>query len=928
MDSQRRHFDDDILSATGSSYTVVDADLGKTIKVRVSFTDDAGSQESVIGLPPLQASITNDPASHDGATAFTFELSFSEEPTRGLSYKTLRDRAFTVTVGTIKEARRLEPPSNIGWRIRVQPSVSTDVVILLPATTDCTADGAICTRDGRMLSEEVSLTVPGPDSPAQIPNTPATGAPTIGGTPQVGQTLEAETSGIGDDDGLNNVSYDYQWIRNDGTSDADILRATGPGYTLAEADLGMTIRVRVSFTDDAGNGEELTSAATAPVVAAPTEIPTWSVSADVARVAEGGSATLTVAITNGRTFDSSQTISLAATGTAGSADYRLSATTLTLAEGATSATANVSATDDATVEGDETVILTASHGGESIGSATVTIPANDAPAWSVSADAAQIAEGDSATLTVAITNGNSFDSSQTISLAATGTASGADYDLPESITLPAGHASVTANVSATDDATVEGDETVILTASHGGQSIGSATVTIPANDAPAWSVSADAAQVAEGDSATLTVAITNGNTFDSSQTISLAATGTASGPDYDLPESITLPAGHASVTAKVSATDDATVEGDETVILTASHGGRSIGSATVTIPANDAPLSTDASLSSLALSDIDIGTFSSETTAYSASVEYDLSTTTVTAVAGDDGASVVITDSNGSTDGTSRDVSLSAGDNEITLTVTAEDGDTKRVYTVTVTRAEPDVAWGERLPDLDIALDSDAGPTGLWANDTSMWVITDWFAGRVQVYARSDGAKQEGRGFTLADWSGFAVAMWSNGDTLWVADFTGWVLAYRLSDGVREPDRDLDRSILREAGNRNPTGLWSDGTVMWVADGRESKVFAYRLSDGSRESAREFQLTGSGGGSISPAGLWSNGETLLVSTGQESSDVLAYRLSDGSRQAARNIDTIAANTRGIWSDGETLWVVDDQKKRIYAYAVPGLGSGP
>ena len=813
-------FDDDILSATGPRYTLVEADLGMTIKVRVSFTDDAGSQESVIGLPPLQASIANDPASHDGATAFTFELSFSEEP--GLSYKTLRDRAFTVTVGTIKEARRLEPPSNIGWRIRVQPSVSTDVVIFLPATTDCTADGAICTRDGRMLSEEVSLTVPGPGSPAQIPNTPATGAPTIGGTPQVGQTLEAETSGIGDDDGLNNVSYDYQWIRNDGTSDADILSATSSSYTLVEADLGMTIRVRVSFTDDAGNGEELTSAATAPV-AARTETPTWSVSADAARVAEGDRTTLTVAITNGNTFDSSQTISLAATGTAGSADYRLSATTLTLAEGATSATANVSATDDATVEGDETVILTASHGGQSIGSATVTIPANDAPAWSVSADAAQVAEG--------------------------------------------------------------------------------------------------------GDS-TLTVAITNGNTFDSSQTISLAATGTASGADYDLPESITLPAGHASATANVSATDDNLEEGDETVILTASHGGQSIGSATLTIPANDAPLSTDASLSSLALSGIDIGAFSSETTAYSASVEYDLSTTTVTAVAGDDGASVVITDSNGSTDGTYRDVSLSAGDNEITVTVTAEDGDTTRVYTVTVTRAEPDVAWGERLPDLDIALDSDAGPTGLWANDTSMWVITDWFAGRVQVYARSDGAEQEGRGFTLADWSGFAVAMWSNGDTLWVADFTGWVLAYRLSDGARESDRDLDRSILREAGNRNPTGLWSNGQIMWVADGRESRVFAYRLSDGSRDSAREFQLTGSGGGLISPAGLWSNGETLLVSTGQESSEVLAYILSDGSRQAARNIDTIAANTRGIWSDGETLWVVDDQEKRIYAYAVPGLGSGP
>ena len=920
--------DADILSATGSSYTLVEADLGMTIKVRVSFIDDAGSQESVIGLPPLQASISDDyPRSHDGATAFTFELSFSEEPTPRLSYKTLRDRAFTVTEGTIKEARRLEPPSNIGWRIRVQPSVSTDVVILLPATTDCNADGAICTLDGRLLSAEVELTVPGPASPTQAPNTPATGSPTISGTLRMGETLEAETSGIGDDDGLNNVSYDYQWIRNDGTSDADILSATGSSYTLAEADLGMTIRVRVSFTDDAGNGEQLTSAATVPV-AARTETPTWSVSADAPRVAEGDSTTLTVAITNGNTFDSSQTISLAVTGTAGSADYDLPES-ITLPAGHASVTANVSATDDATVEGDETVILTASHGGQSIGSATVTIPANDAPAWSVSADAVQVAEGGSATLTVAIANGKTFDSDQTITLAVAGTADSADYDLSESITLPAGHASVTANVSATDDNLEEGDETVILTASHGGLSIGSATLTIPANDAPAWSVSADAAQVAEGGDSTLTAAITNGNTFDSSQTISLAATGTAGSADYRLSATtLTLAQGESSVTAYVSATDDNLEEGDETVILTASHGGLSIGSATLTIPANDAPLSTDASLSSLALSDIEIGAFSSETTAYSASVEYDLSTTTVAAVAGDDGASVVITDSNGSTDGTSRDVSLSAGDNEITVTVTAEDGDTTRVYTVTVTRAEPDVAWGERLPDLDIALDSDAGPTGLWANDTSMWVITDWFAGRVQVYARSDGAEREDRGFTLADWSGFAVAMWSNGATVWVADFTGWVRAYRLTDGARESDLDLDRSTLREAGNRKPTGLWSNGTVMWVADGRESRVFAYRLSDGSRDSAREFQLTGSGDGSISPAGLWSNGETLLVSTGQESSEVLAYRLPDGSIQAARNIDTIAANTRGIWSDGETLWVVDDQEKRIYAYAVPGLGSGP
>ena len=44
-------------------------------------------------------------------------------------------------------------------------------------------------------------------------NTPATGAPTITGTAQVGQTLTAGTTAIMDADGLTSVSYTYQWIR-------------------------------------------------------------------------------------------------------------------------------------------------------------------------------------------------------------------------------------------------------------------------------------------------------------------------------------------------------------------------------------------------------------------------------------------------------------------------------------------------------------------------------------------------------------------------------------------------------------------------------------------------------------------------------------------------------------------------------------------
>ena len=103
---------------------------------------------------------------------------------------------------------------------------------------------------------------------AAAPNREATGEPTIGGTPRVGQTLTAETSGIDDADGLTNVSYRYQWL----AGGSDIAGATGSTYGLVPADAGSTIEVRVTFTDDRGNSETLTSEATVAVAATtPTE---------------------------------------------------------------------------------------------------------------------------------------------------------------------------------------------------------------------------------------------------------------------------------------------------------------------------------------------------------------------------------------------------------------------------------------------------------------------------------------------------------------------------------------------------------------------------------------------------------------------------------------------------------------------------------
>ena len=261
--------DAEIDGATSSTYTLVDADEGKTIQVRVTFTDDqdnaetltSAATETVAAVPvPLTASFLAAPSSHDGDNSFTFELRFSEEVEAG--YARIRDDAFNVTGGDITQAQRKEQSSNQNWTITVEPDGNGQISITLPATTDCGAQGAICTGGGKQLSGRVELTVNGPEEQSQEgQNNPATGDPAINGTPRVGETLTADTSGIRDADGLTNATYRYQWTA--GGSDID--GATGSSHTLTSSEEGQTVQVRVTFTDDAGNEESLTSAATAAV---------------------------------------------------------------------------------------------------------------------------------------------------------------------------------------------------------------------------------------------------------------------------------------------------------------------------------------------------------------------------------------------------------------------------------------------------------------------------------------------------------------------------------------------------------------------------------------------------------------------------------------------------------------------------------------
>ncbi len=262
-----------LLGETSSTYTLAPTDEGYTFQVQVSFTDDADNQESLTSEATeavaaaaqalLTAAFQGLPDSHDGSTAFTFRVLFSEDV--GVSYVNMRDDAFSLSEGDVTGARRVDGRNDL-WEITVEPDDNSDVGITLPANRSCTTTGAICTREDspRQLTNSPTATVTGP-AEAPPTNTSAAGAPTISGTPQVEQTLTADTSSITDEDGLTNVSYSYQWL----AGGSDIAGATGSTYTLTASEQGQTIQVRVTFTDDADNEETLTSAATVAVTAAP-----------------------------------------------------------------------------------------------------------------------------------------------------------------------------------------------------------------------------------------------------------------------------------------------------------------------------------------------------------------------------------------------------------------------------------------------------------------------------------------------------------------------------------------------------------------------------------------------------------------------------------------------------------------------------------
>ena len=252
-----------------------------TVAVEVTASDGNGGSVSDEFNIVVSAADTTPPTltrAVVSGTGSTIRFSFSEDPQ---SSNLPPAAVFTVTVDNSPHATT----GNLSHGLEeivllVSPAIGARQSVVVTYTDPTGGDDTAAIQDAAG-NDVATFTTDLGGVPAvtnnSIVNIPATGAPTITGTPQVGQTLTAVTTAIMDGNGLNNVSYTYQWIRvaTDNT-ETNISIATAGSYTLVTDDLGKTIKVKVSFTDDAGNAETLTSVATAAVAAAPNIPPSAS----------------------------------------------------------------------------------------------------------------------------------------------------------------------------------------------------------------------------------------------------------------------------------------------------------------------------------------------------------------------------------------------------------------------------------------------------------------------------------------------------------------------------------------------------------------------------------------------------------------------------------------------------------------------------
>jgi uncharacterized repeat protein (TIGR02059 family) len=239
---------------SGNTYTLTQAEVGKAMTVKASYTDLKGTPESVTSTPTAAVANVNDP------------------PTGSVTI------AGTVAPGqTLTASNSLADADGLGtifylWNANEAPISGTtgNTYTLTPADGDKTLTVTASYTD--LLGTPESVT----SAPTAIvySNHAPTGSVSISGTATQGQTLTV-TSALADVDGIpasGAGALYYQWY----AAETAISGATGTSFTLTQAQVGKAVTVKANYTDLKGALESVTSTATANI-ANVNDLPTGNV---------------------------------------------------------------------------------------------------------------------------------------------------------------------------------------------------------------------------------------------------------------------------------------------------------------------------------------------------------------------------------------------------------------------------------------------------------------------------------------------------------------------------------------------------------------------------------------------------------------------------------------------------------------------------
>lgn len=303
------------------------------------------------------------------------------------------------------------------------------------------------------------------------------------------------------------------------------------------------------------------------------------------RVPEGTQVTITARLSAETTETVTVPLAWASTSSADSSDYELSSSSLVFTAGQTERSVTFRALSDDLGEKDEVAKLKmGTPVGAILGaviSQNLTIPANDQPILSFSESKDQVFEDQGTyTVSVSLTNVAEFDVLVPIFLQKATAKAGVDYrfSLPDfplparavtGIRIPRGETHASTQITLINDQNSESEKYIVLKlGTVDGVIMGQDSFDLQIkDDDPVVSFSTSGSLVSEGTSNDVIVNLSAAT--DKDVTVKYKVSGTATKEtDYTIPSSITIPAGQTSGTITIRAKTDASLEGDETVVLT------------------------------------------------------------------------------------------------------------------------------------------------------------------------------------------------------------------------------------------------------------------------------------------------------------------------------------------------------------------------